>query len=83
MENITIQADEEMLAALKRIAEYNSISIEGVARKALLQYLQSFEKKSKTYSFIGIGKSGKKNISIQAEDILSKEIDRKKGWSLS
>jgi predicted transcriptional regulator len=66
MENITIQADEEMVAALKKIAEHNSISIEGVARNALIQYLQSFEKQSKTYSFIGIGKSGKKNISTQA-----------------
>jgi hypothetical protein len=35
-----------------------------------------------TYSFIGIGRSGQKDLSSRAEEILEQEADRREGWSL-
>ena len=39
-------------------------------------------KQEKTYSFIGIGHSGKGNLSTHVEAILSKGANRREGWSL-
>lgn len=40
------------------------------------------EKKAKRLSIIGIGKSGKGDISVRAEEILMEEIDKRSGWTI-
>jgi hypothetical protein len=34
------------------------------------------------FSFVGIGRSGKRDLSTQAEAILERAADRREGWSL-
>lgn len=34
------------------------------------------------YSFIGIGRTRNPKASVEAEDILEREVDRRDGWSL-
>lgn len=40
------------------------------------------EKKTKSYSFIGIARSGNGSLSTEAESILDEAADRREGWSL-
>ncbi len=38
--------------------------------------------KSRRFSFVGIGQTRNPNLSEEAEEILSREIDRADGWTL-
>jgi hypothetical protein len=40
------------------------------------------EEKTKSYSFIGIARSGNGSLSTEAESILDEAADRLEGWSL-
>jgi hypothetical protein len=40
------------------------------------------EGKTKSYSFIGIARSGNGSLSTEAESILDEGADRREGWSL-
>ena len=83
MTSITIAADENLVEAPKTIAEQKATTVEVVAREALTDYVRSQPARTHTtYSFIGIGHSGKKNLSTQAEKILDEAADRRAGWSL-
>ena len=82
MTTITIHAEEEIVKTLKQIAENKLMTTEALVKEALLNYLQLQIPRSKKYSFIGIGHSGKRNISRQVETTLKKAANRKEGWSL-
>jgi hypothetical protein len=83
MVTIAIQAEETLIATLKQIAERRQTTVEEVTKEALEQYLQQQTLETKTYSFIGIGHSGKKNLSTQVESRLTQAANRREGWSLS
>ena len=83
MVTLKIQADEELVVALEAIAEQKLSTVEEVARQALGQYLQAQPVHPKTYSFIGIGHSGKGQLAADAETILAKGASRREGWSLA
>lgn len=40
------------------------------------------EVKAHRYSFIGVGQTRNPRASVEAEDILEREADRREGWSL-
>ena len=82
MTSITITADENLVEALKTIAEQKATTVEVVAREALTNYVHSQPTRAHPYSFIGIGHSGKKNLSTQVEKIIEENADRRTGWSL-
>lgn len=82
MEFLTIQADQKLVSALKKIAKRKHISVESVAKEALLSYVQLQPATKKKYSIIGIARSGKGNLSVDAENILEKSANRREGWSL-
>ncbi len=82
MEVLTIQADQKLVSALKKIAKRKHISVESVAKEALLSYVQLQPATKKKYSIIGIARSGKGNLSVEAENILEKSANRREGWSL-
>jgi len=42
----------------------------------------SVKEEKPRYSWIGIGHSGNPNASVEVEEILAKEIDRRSGWTL-
>ncbi len=70
MTTITIQTDEEILATLKKIAKSRLITTEALLKEAITSYLPTHVHPSRKYSFIGIGRSGKKNLSTQIDDKL-------------
>ena len=83
MTTIKIQAEEELVTALNQIAQSKLITMEALVKEALSNYLQIQLSRSKSYSFIGIGHSGKGNISAQVETTLKKAANKREGWSLS
>lgn len=83
MSELTIQADEQLIAALRALATRTSTTIEELIRQALSDYLQRRQQSSvPAYSFIGIGRSGRSDLSRRAEELLEQDINRREGWSL-
>jgi predicted transcriptional regulator len=82
MITIVIQAEEDLAIALQQVAEKKATTVKAVTKEALKNYLRVHHTPRRAYSFIGIGHSGKGNISTQAEEILQKAADRREGWSL-
>ena len=82
MKSISIEAEEELINALERVAETRSTTVDSVIKEALRRYLQSAPAQAKTYSFIGIGHSGKRNLSTQVDALLAEAAHRREGWSL-
>lgn len=76
-----IQLDSELLEVLQDIAQKQAVSIDDLVTMAVKAYLQPVSK-TKRYSFIGIGHSGKGHLSTHVEDILAEAADRQEGWSL-
>jgi len=70
METICIQVDTDMIESLTRLAKHRTTTLEAITKEALIQYLQSQPSPPKTYSFIGIGHSGKGNLSTRVEKTL-------------
>lgn len=66
-EKVRVLSEEEQ----QEVLEF----IEKLTNKAL-------RRKSSRLSFIGISKSGKKNLSTQAETILEQAADKREGWNL-
>ena len=82
MVTIAIQTEETTLTALQEIAAQKQTTLEEITQEALHQYLKSHPTGAKPYSFIGIGHSGKKNISTQVEATLAQAANRREGWAL-
>jgi len=83
MITLVIQADEELATALQQVAEQKATTVDAIAKEALRDYLRAQSSRpSRAYSFIGIGHSGKGNLSKQAELILEGAANRREGWSL-
>lgn len=76
----SISIEEELLTALEITAKRKLTT--AIVKEALQRYLQSEVPPPKKYSFIGIGHSGKKNISTQVEETLATAANRIEGWSL-
>lgn len=63
MAELTIQADEHLIAALRALAARTSTTIEELIRQALFDYLQSRQQSAApAYSFLGIGRSGRSDL---------------------
>jgi predicted transcriptional regulator len=82
MMTIVIQAEEDLAMALQQVAEQRATTVEAVTKEALKNYLRVQHTQQHAYSFIGIGHSGKGNLSTQAEEILRDAANRREGWSL-
>ncbi len=82
MISLVIQLEDELVKTLRQVAERKATTVEVVANEALKNYLRTQSIQRRSYSFIGIGRSGKNNLSKQAEAILEKAANRREGWSL-
>lgn len=83
MTEITIQADEQLFATLQQIALQKAKTFEEVVQQALLDWVSDYRNdETRSYSFIGIGRSGRNDLSISVEEILADQADRREGWSL-
>jgi len=70
MKRTTIFADEKLLNSLKHIADEEGISIAEIIRRVLDKFVAQRQKSSKQLSFVGIGRSGRKDVSERCEELL-------------
>ncbi len=73
MKRTTIFMDEVLLKEMKEISEYENISVAGMVREAMAEYVVKKRRPEKKLSFTGIGDSGRNDISEKHEDLLWKE----------
>ena len=73
MKRTTIFADESMLDALKEIARREDVSIAEVIRQALNRYIADRQSNERLPLILGIGQSGRKDVSECFEKLLWKE----------
>jgi len=83
MKRTTILADETLLLGLRGVAQRRGIAVSQVMREALEEYLARHRPRRRLPSFVGIGDSGRSDISERIEDILTAEIEPETGWSAS
>ncbi len=78
MKRTTIVADESILLELKHRALREGRPVSDLIREALNNYLRTNKtiNKKRALSFVGTGKSGRKDISERSEEILEQAFDR-------
>ena len=70
MQRTTIFADEYVLREIKELAKQEKRSASDLIREALTQYLNAKKAPSTRLSFIGIGDSGRTDLSEKHEELL-------------
>lgn len=70
MKRTTIFVDESLLAALRHLAEKERMSVSAAIRAALEEYVGRRHPATTLPSFLGLGRSGRKDIAEHAEDLL-------------
>lgn len=76
MKRTTIFADEEILRKLREIAQRENITLSEAIRAALERYVSRRRPRRPTFSLIGIGRSGRKDVAERAEELLGKGFGR-------
>lgn len=75
MKRTTIVADESLLLELKHQAKREGKTVSELIREALEEYRRR-SKGKKTLSFVGAGRSGRKDISEKSEKILEEAFEK-------
>jgi metal-responsive CopG/Arc/MetJ family transcriptional regulator len=75
LKRTTIVADEALLLELKHRARREGRTVSELIREALEAYFRQGERK-RTLSFVGTGRSGRKDISEKSEEILEQAFER-------
>jgi len=70
MKRTTIFADESLLAALREIADKERVSVSAAIRAAIEEYIGRRRPARTLPSFLGLGRSGRKDIAEHAEELL-------------
>ena len=70
MRRTTIFADDHLLNEIKDLANQEKRSVAELIRDALDQYLRAKRKSGKSFSFIGIGESGRDDVAERHEELL-------------
>jgi hypothetical protein len=70
MKRTTIFGDEAVLETLRKLAHKQKTSLSVVIRTALQEYADKHEGTAHVPSFLGIGRSGRKDIAERAEELL-------------
>ena len=70
MRRTTIFADEPLLKTLQEIAHEEHSSLAAVIRRALEDYIGRRRSTGSLPSFVGIGRSGRKDIAERADELL-------------
>ena len=73
MKRTTIFADEELLRVIREISAEENVSVAEVMREAMKSYIVRKRKKKNKLSFVGIAKSGRKDIAERHEELLWKK----------
>lgn len=73
MKRTTIFADEELLAEIREISAKEKKSVAEVMREAMQSYVQKKTPAKRKLSFLGIARSGRKDIAARHEELLWKK----------
>lgn len=70
MKRTTIFADESLLNALQELARKEGTNLSAIIRVALEEFVGRRRGSQPLPSFLGIGRSGRKDVSERAEELL-------------
>lgn len=70
MKRTTIFVEQSLLASLRALAEKEHRSLSAVIRAALEEYISQRQPARPLPSFLGLGRSGRKDIAERAEELL-------------
>jgi metal-responsive CopG/Arc/MetJ family transcriptional regulator len=70
MRRTTIFADDDLIKEMKSLAEQEKRSVADLVRDAIAQYISNKRRRKQKLSFIGIGRSGRSDISEKHEELL-------------
>ena len=70
MKRTTIFAEESLLETLKDVARTEHVSVAAAVREALVEYVSRRRTTGTLPSFVGIGRSGRKDVAEHAEELL-------------
>ncbi|MBI4654311.1 MAG: ribbon-helix-helix protein, CopG family [Nitrospirae bacterium] len=76
MKRTTIFADANLINEIKEVSKEENRSVAEIIREAMLSYIKQKRHKGKSVSFIGIGDSGRKDISERHEELLWKKATK-------
>mgnify|MGYP001102822862 CR=1 FL=1 len=79
MTRTTILLDNNLLLEIKQLARANGTTASAIVREALETYVDQ-RRPARSLSFTGVGRSGRASVSKDAEAILRRKADRRKGW---
>ena len=81
--SLTILCDEETTAMLERMALESRMTVENVVQHAIWQLAQQRARSEGIYALIGIGHSGRQDLSTSVDEFLESRANRHEGWSLN
>jgi len=70
MKRTTIFADDALINEIKDLAREENRSVAEMVREAMAEYVLQKRKRKKKLSFVGIGSSGRRDISKKHEELL-------------
>ena len=70
MKRTTIFAEEYILEALRDVARKEQVSLSSAVREALVEYVGRRRTTGTAPSFVGIGRSGRKDVAERADELL-------------
>lgn len=70
MKRTTIFADDALIKEFKNLSKEENRSVADMVREAMEQYVRQRRQKKKKISFIGIGESGRRDVSEKHEELL-------------
>jgi hypothetical protein len=70
MKRTTVFAEETLIESLREIAWAERVSLSSTIRRALEEFVGRHRGPKRLPSFLGIGKSGRKDIADRAEELL-------------
>jgi len=76
MKRTTIFADDGLLNEFKELSKEENKSVAEMVREAMAQYVRQRHQKRKKLSFIGIGASGRHDVSEKHEELLWRKSTR-------
>jgi metal-responsive CopG/Arc/MetJ family transcriptional regulator len=70
MKRTTIFADDALIKEFKELSKEENRSVAEMVREAMEQYVRQRQQKKKKLSFIGVGASGRSDVSEKHEELL-------------
>ena len=70
MKRTTIFADDALIKEFKDLSKEENRSVAEMVREAMEQYVKQRQQKKKKLSFIGVGASGRSDVSEKHEELL-------------